>query len=100
MIETSKIDLGFSAKQVLSLVPEAVDIHENKIPSMMEMIDVKNQVIRTKKRIEAHENDTAVFYQDDREIRVKIIKKMSKIIFGLTSLMVNIYFTGMSFQIF
>ena len=78
MIETSKIDLGFSAKQVLSLVPEAVDIHENKIPSMMEMIDVKNQVIRTKKRIEAHENDTVVFYKDDREIRVKIIKKMSK----------------------
>lgn len=78
MIENGKIDLGFSAKQVQSLVPEAVDMHENKIPSMMEYVDVKNQVIRTKKRIDAHQNETVVFYDGEREIRTTIIKKMSK----------------------
>jgi hypothetical protein len=78
MIETGKIDLGYSAKQVQSLVPEAVDMHENKIPSMMEYVDVKNQVIRTKKRIDAHQNDIIVFYNGERELRTPIIKKMSK----------------------
>ena len=78
MIESKKIELGFSAKQLQNLIPEAVDTHQNRLPSMMEMIDVKNNVIRTKKRIEAHQDDEIVLFQGDREIRTTIIKKMSK----------------------
>jgi len=78
MIESKKIELGFSAKKLQNLIPEAVDTHQNRLPSMMEMIDVKNNVIRTKKRIEAHQDDEIVLFQDDREIRTTILKKMSK----------------------
>ena len=78
MIENKKIELGFSAKQLQNLIPEAVDTHQNRLPSMMEIIDVKNNVIRTKKRIEAHQDDEIVLFQADREIRTKILKKMSK----------------------
>jgi hypothetical protein len=78
MIESKKIELGFSAKQLQNLIPEAVDTHQNRLPSMMEIVDVKNNVIRTKKRIEAHQDDEIVLFQDDREIRTKILKKMSK----------------------
>jgi hypothetical protein len=78
MIESKKIELGFSAKQLQSLIPEAVDTHQNRLPSMMEIVDVKNNVIRTKKRIEAHQDDEIVLFQGDREIRTTILKKMSK----------------------
>jgi len=78
MIESKKIELGFSAKQLQNLIPEAVDTHQNRLPSMMEIVDVKNNVIRTKKRIEAHQDDEIVLFQGDREIRTTILKKMSK----------------------
>ncbi len=78
MIENKKIELGFSAKQLQNLIPEAVDTHQNRLPSMMEIVDVKNNVIRTKKRIEAHQDDEIVLFQGDREIRTTILKKMSK----------------------
>lgn len=78
MIESKKIELGFSAKQLQNLIPEAVDTHQNRLPSMMEMVDVKNNVIRTKKRIEAHQDDQIVLFQGELEIRTTILKKISK----------------------
>ena len=76
-IEDNVIELGYSAKNIETLIPEAINKHENKIPSMMEHIECKDGYILTKKRMEFKEGTEIVLYENDREIRTKLLKKLS-----------------------
>ena len=76
-IEDNVIELGYSAKNIETLIPEAINKHENKIPSIMEYIECKDGYVLTKKRMEFKEGTEIVLYEDDKEIRTKIIKKLS-----------------------